>query len=262
MEKKLQIVNEMYQKYRGTGYHTMIFAAALVLLLILTCVGKQDKDERKKKIITISFVVILLGITYCPFTSTIIRKYCVGTSVYWRMFWLLPVPLVIAYAWTDLLHRCRKHWCKYIGLIAAIAVIGVGGSLLYTEEFYTEATNHAKLPDEAIHVCDYIEKDVGERQLDQVRLLSCYELLIYIRQYNGDIKMPYGRDAARDKKNVLFDMLLAADTDSTELVQEAKRQGCNYMVRAYDEAWKEWLTEAGCEYLDNIDGFAVYYLGE
>ena len=66
--------------------------------------------KRKKNIknslqdISILFVILY----FCPVTAKIIMKYCVEEQVYWRMLWLLPIPLVLAYAGVQLIQKFSK----------------------------------------------------------------------------------------------------------------------------------------------------------
>ena len=88
-----KIAIEKLLLYIGDSWQYGLFLAALLYLLF-------SKEEKKTKRFFVSYTIVFLVVFFCPITAKIIMDYCIGQSVYWRMLWLLPIPLFIAVAGT------------------------------------------------------------------------------------------------------------------------------------------------------------------
>ena len=80
----------MYDIYNGTGMQMALFFACLIYLFF-------QKKEKEKRFLFLGYTLLFFLICFFPVTAKIIMEVCIGKSVYWRMFWLLPVTIVTAY---------------------------------------------------------------------------------------------------------------------------------------------------------------------
>lgn len=85
-----QIAIERAGWYIGSGWHYLLFAAALLFLIL-----KHDDKENRKWLV--GYTLLFAAVYICPLTARIIMKYCIGGFVYWRMFWILPTSVILAY---------------------------------------------------------------------------------------------------------------------------------------------------------------------
>lgn len=85
-----QIAIERAGWYIGSGWHYLLFAAALLFLIL-----KRDDKENRKWLV--GYTLLFAAVYICPLTARIIMKYCIGGFVYWRMFWILPTSVIVAY---------------------------------------------------------------------------------------------------------------------------------------------------------------------
>ena len=96
-----EIISQMYNKYTGNSFHMVLMAIAIIYLLVTA-------RKRKENIVFLVFT-LLFTLLYCwSFTAKILQN-LIGYLVYWRMFWLLPEILVIAFAGASLLGHLKKY---------------------------------------------------------------------------------------------------------------------------------------------------------
>lgn len=88
--------------YLGNGLHWVVFLVSIFILIIY----KNKRPENKMFIL----YTVVWGILYAfPLTAYVIAYYLIGDNVYWRMFWLLPSTIIIAFAATFLAGRLKKE---------------------------------------------------------------------------------------------------------------------------------------------------------
>lgn len=132
---------EKLKDYNGKGWHVALFVLALVFLWLGT------KEKEHKKLFT-GYSILFAILYFCPVTAKIIMKYCVEEQVYWRMLWLLPIPLVLAYAGVQLIQKFSKKTAK-AGVFLLLAVVLIaGGNNMYlgTGGRLEKASNINKIP--------------------------------------------------------------------------------------------------------------------
>lgn len=91
----------MYDNYNGTGMHMALFFTAVLYLLL------QKKDE--KRYVFLGYTLLFFIICFFPLTAKIIIA-CIGKTVYWRMFWLLPTVVITAYAGVQVIMAAEKRY--------------------------------------------------------------------------------------------------------------------------------------------------------
>ena len=76
-------------------------------------------------------------------------------------------------------------------LILFIAVIGISGKSVWSEENYVQVHNYQKVPDEVAQVCNLISDQLEEGET--VCVAADDYLAAYIRVYQPSFYMPYSR---------------------------------------------------------------------
>lgn len=259
MREILHMAWETYTQYNGMAMHMGVFLAALLFLHVF----HKTESERANAYFLSGYAWLFFMIFFCPLTAKIIMDYCIGADVYWRMFWILPIPVVMAYAFAASL-RESASW-KRAALMAGMAlVIIVTGSAVYTSENFTKAQNIYKLPQEALDVCQIINEDARENGIDEKKVIVVNELLSYIRQYDGSIQMPYGRDALKGQKlenknsRKIFKLMCEAQIDLQNLVKSAEKGAYNYLVYYSDDTTDKKLQDLGYKRIGDGGGYFVY----
>ena len=94
MREALSVIITRFQDYfAGSGFGLLFFACLLFLFF-----WKRDRKVRDSLLWPVLIIVLAV---FCPVTGWLLMK-LVGTDVYWRMYWLLPVVPLAAYAGTTL----------------------------------------------------------------------------------------------------------------------------------------------------------------
>ncbi len=86
-------------------------------------------------------------------------------GTYYRILWLLPMTVVIAYAGVKLIGKHTR-----IGLVALAAVCILGGSYVYGNVNVSKAENRYHLPAEVPAICDLIMPAAVKNGLGRVSL--------------------------------------------------------------------------------------------
>ncbi len=235
-----------FKLYGGNGFLLFLFIVSLVYLLV------TEKDYRKKIAVAIIPAIVLIGF-FIPFTKKVyVAVLDDGADTYYRLLWLLPMGVCIAYA------GCRifeKH--KRVGAVAVSALIILCGSIVYNNQYMSRAENLYHIPQVAIDICDVISPSEGE---PRVRAVFPEELIHFVRQYDTDIMMPYGRDIiAWNYYNAVHEAYAKPEIINAEELLEATRETkCRYIIMYEERSIDADLEDMGLELIDNVGGYNIY----
>lgn len=243
------IAIESFKWYSGSGLMMTLFLIAVCYLWI------TEENKNKKSILVYGSICILV-LFFCPVFSYLTTKY-IGNEIYYRVLWLLPIGVTIAYAMVRVLRKLSgiKKW---IGLMGMLLLIIFSGKYTYSNGHFSKAVNMYHVPDYVIEVCDYIIVPGRE-----VVAAFPAEFLQYVRQYTGMVHMPYGRELFMENEvyveyNPLYNLLEAERIDAVKLSDEARVQKCHYIIVSTQENMDGSLESNNWECLDTIDGYNVY----
>ena len=240
----------LFREYMGTGLVLIWF---LICLLYLFC-----KEERKQVRVLFLYVpVILLLLFFCPPVAKLLMRF-IGDEIYYRILWLMPITVVIAYTSILILSGLsgRKKGL-FAGVLVSLCV--VCGNYIYSNPFFTKAENPYHVPDSVVHICDAIE--LPGREVMAVFPLS---MIQYVRQYSPVVCMPYGREILAESwnewavQNELCDCMESESIDAATLGALARAEGCVYIILPEQKEIKGSLSETGYEWFAAMDGYVVY----
>jgi len=96
-------------------------SALLVLFALLGSWGLASSPLIRRVVVV--FTLSFLALAWNPFSADWLAVHVTGLSTYWRVFWLLPVPLLVAVALTAPLESSRgPRWTR--GLLSALLAAG------------------------------------------------------------------------------------------------------------------------------------------
>lgn len=242
---------ENLKMYNGSGAHLLLFAAALICLCFCRQAGKY-------RWLLLGYSLIIGFLFFFPYTAKIIMEYCVEEAVYWRMLWLLQVPVVIAYAGALLAGSCPKRLLRVLLFVGCAALIILGGNNIYIGEGarYEAAENLSKLPDEVCRVCDVLLADAGED--GAINAVLPNGLAEYAREYSARIVLVFGRNAPKGKKaKRIYDELASMDPSIEAVTKYARKLDCNYIV-LWDDQWNEQMEERGYEIIGQVEQYLIF----
>lgn len=253
---------ETFLQFKGMGMHLGLYFAAALFLNSLS----KTKREKDGSSLLSGYSLVFWGIFFFPVTAKIIIDYCIGDSVYWRMFWILPFPVVIAYAFALSLKQVQVAWKRYVLVLCMAAVILVTGTPVYTPEQFRASENRYRIPQVAVEVCQIVNEDARENNLKVRKVIAVNDLLPYIRQYDGSILMPYGRNGPKEGKfqnkncKRIYNAINSPEVDFKKLLKFAEKENCNYLVYFSTEEADAALGRLGCEAVGDTGQYRVFAL--
>lgn len=244
-----KIAIEKLLLYIGDSWQYGLFLAALLYLLF-------SKEEKKTKRFFVSYTIVFLVVFFCPITAKIIMDYCIGQSVYWRMLWLLPIPLFIAVAGTKFVMHFSSTWKRLAAGILVSACIVCSGSCVYVPGStpYVKAQNINKIPQEVVSVCNQIRAFAGD---EEVCVTSPYEFNVYIRQYDASIGQTFGRRLGNKVQQKLAEDLYAGNVE--EIVRLTRRLDGNYVIYPSSDEQHQCFLQEGYEQIGNYELYRIYH---
>ncbi len=164
----------------------------LISMIILWTFGRRRKSVRFLVLYSLAFLFIYLF----PPAVYVLRRLMRYGHVYWRMFWIFPWSVLIAAAVVLLAERLNKTALKIAVIAAAAVLIVVSGNQAYigNDRAYHKADNAEKVPSEAFETVAMIYENEGVEEKASVRIAVPPDLTPYIRQLDGTISMPFGRN--------------------------------------------------------------------
>ena len=264
LKNTIELVKQSYFTYWGVATNAALFYVAL--LYIFHVIKGETFDKKQDKAI-LWLVAVASFVIVCPLSAWFIMKYCVESAVYRRMFWMLPVSLLIGYAGTKFLFQEQTKGRKWMIGLAMGAIIAGCGVNMYANGAFQKAENPYKLWKGIPEVCDAILEDAKENGMDEVRVIGgADEFAIQARQYSAKIHMPYGRNGVRGEKigkraTYIYEALHNEEgLDAKKLVKWAKKGNYQYLVYYNREEFIPILEAVGYKWLTEIDGYYIFKL--
>lgn len=235
---------QIFQKYMGTGLIVIWFLAALIYVLL-------NEKQRPKRILFVYMPVIMLLIYFNPLFVRVFFS-VVESEIYFRMWWLVPVIIVIAYAAVCICDRLRGR-AKGIFAVTVVALIVLSGKLVYSNPLYSRAENSYHVPESVVEICDAIVVPGRE-----VMAAFPSELILYVRQYAPRVCMPYGRDDMGKYYNAFYHAMEEEEIDLEVIMPFANEKLCHYLIFRDDKEILGSPQDFGLDFFERIDGYVIY----
>ncbi len=180
-----------------SGYGSLPYA--IILLLCFAHIFNNEENEVKKWFF-IGTPVILFATFLNPVLNKIVAQQITGVDLYWRLYWILPIYLIIAYVVSQVLNEyiIKK---ETISILVSTAIIMASGTYFYTPRngHFLPHSNAYKINVNVLSAADKIAKDTN----GEPTIAIFPERLSYlIRQYNSDIDVVRARDFSNNTRVV------------------------------------------------------------
>lgn len=216
-QESIIIIRESFLQFKGTGMYLALFFFGMIYIFL-------KEEDKKKKIFFVYYPLIILFITLNPIFNKIVGKVFNG-SVYWRLFWMIPLGSTIAYAGIKLINEGKEKFEKVVTCIGIIATIIISGKFIYNNENYVPIGNLYKVPDESVRIAQLI----GADNLENKKAMTSPELTAYIRQVDASIGLAYKREPTGNYSNNKYVQTIYSG-NVEEITKLAKKSECNYIV--------------------------------
>jgi len=176
-------------------HHVGAFVLCLIFTLIL--------GSRKAKLILAGGCITLFATVLNPLFIGFVSKYLSTGSVYYRLFWMVPVYFIFAYTVAELFGSCKLR-ARQISVLAVTAVLvlagGIGALKVGPREVYRRVndrlqlsyqgvrrTNIYGLPESWYSMGSKLLENVEETE--SVRIIWLAETDCLVRQYSDRIEL-------------------------------------------------------------------------
>lgn len=234
----------IFQNYMGTGLMVIWFLIALVYIFL-------QESRKPVRILFLYTPVILLLLFFNPIFVNVFYRLA-GEDIYFRILWLLPMTVVIAYGIVLSYEKLQGKRKKIYGILAGV-VLMASGSLTYSSPLFTRAENLYHVPQTVVEICDRIEIPGRE-------IMAAFppEFVIYVRQYSPVVRMPFGRNYLMGDYSPLA-LTMEMEVIDTELLAAQLRENfCHYVILSDDKMRDGNLEDYRFEVFFKINGYTVY----
>lgn len=241
------MITELFREFMGTG---LIMGWYLLTLVYLWFTEK----DRCRRILLLNVPLVVLILYFNPLFARLLYR-AVGDEIYYRILWLLPVTVVIAYGAVSIYGRLKGRKKYLFALLSAVLVM-VSGSCIYASPHFRKAENLYHMPQEVVDICDAIQVEGRE-----VMAVFPSEMLSYVRQYTPLVCMPYGREmlvARWGVSNPLYDAMEAMVLDMDVILPLAKTYSSHFVIVPGHKKIIGNVEDYGFVLVDQIDGYDIY----
>ncbi len=247
-EKNIEIIKNTFLEYKGTGMYIILFCIAIFYICL------KEKNNNNKAFF-IYFPIIILLITLNPLFNKIISP-IFKESTYWRVYWMIPLIIEIAYASVLFINEQKEKNEKIISIIGVIAIIVISGKYTYTEENFFKTGNLYKLPDESVRIAQIIGLD----ESDHKKAIVSESIVAYIRQIDANIGLAYKREPQGYANNKF--VLAMLQGDSYQIAKLAIENNCNYIVLKKVIPLTLDMSYFNFSVLDMTENYVIYKLNK
>lgn len=239
----------IFKLYTGLKLLFVLTLAAWVYLL-----GTEKKGSRR--ILFVYAPVLILVLFLFPLSRKAFVAVGLDGETYYRVLWTIPMGMITAYGACKLFDKHKKG-----GLIITAALIILCGNYVYKSSYISKAENLYHIPDTVVKICDLIHPEGADENI-QVTAVVPEELVHFIRQYDADIRMPYGREMIASQWDYYNEVHAAMEEteiiDMEDLIEACRKEYCQYIVISPARKVNGDPEDLGLSLLAEVDGYRVY----
>lgn len=167
-------------KYLGKSVPFVVFYILCVIFMY------KDQDYYQKLIFIFSPALLLIFV-WNPLIAPFIAYNITSIFTYWRVYWLFPLGMGIAFSLEKLYHRQKKSY--FYSSLTIILVFNLLARLnIYND--LEQPQNLYKLPQEHVDIAQFLEKS----NITNLYVLAPEEVNISIRQISSEITLFWSRN--------------------------------------------------------------------
>lgn len=245
MLESINIIKNTFLEYKGSGGYITLYLLSLIYLFL-------KEENKEKRMFFIYFQALIFLVVFNPIFNKIVGP-IFKASVYWRVYWVIPLGITIAYAAVKIITEFENEKLKKVILcVSFIFIIIINGKFIYTKENYQEVGNLYKIPDESVLVAQLIGADDEEYK----KALVPETLVAYIRQIDSSIELAYKREPTGYENHKFVTALTIGNTEwITDL---AKENNCNYIVMKKETTLTLDFSYFDFELFNETENYSIY----
>ena len=240
------ILDETVEVYSLATLGGKLFIPFFIACIYLLLAEKEKQGRAPPYLVYPS--LILTFILFNPVFIHLLYKFIGVEERIVRIYWPLPMDIVVVYCFVRLLGSLKTTKKKLIALVSAVFLLLSISGFTHSGESYGLAANAQKMPEGTKEICDAIYELNYHEPSD---VIMTPDLFFWVRQYNASIRVPF----IREIRNWYIDGALDLDT----VGKTGAENGCRYVVLNISEACEGALESYGYEVRTEIQGQDTLY---
>lgn len=210
------------------------------------------------KNLLVRYTVVCLILMYNPVFVYVAYVYLKGANSFVRVYYLLPIIYVTAYAFTDAVMRFRRKWTAYIAGAVLSGGVMLAGSTFYSETYFQATENIYKIPQEVLDI-------IGAMQGydDDIYLIGPNQILPFLRQYDSNVYLLYGRNGAGKTDGGELMISFDSGTWSAESIRASMvGHTCRFVIFYAGDGRTQQMLDMGGSLIARTQQYEVIYFAE
>lgn len=233
-EENINLVKDSFARAGGGKHYFVLFCIAILYIFV------NNKDNKKDILYTFAiYSCVVILINFNPVFSKA-WSWILGSDVYWRVYWLLPIGYSVAYMFADIVCSEEKKYKRIFIMILSICILVISGKLVLNKNNFKDVDNYYKVPDLLLEIIFTIQADDEEYK----KVAGLEEINAYARQIDGNILLYEGRRVI-DNYSEGSIVGAAMQKDILKLYNIATWNRCNYIIIKRDMILNLDLTNYG-----------------
>lgn len=259
MDKAYNIITRMIRQVYPTGLYLYYTLAAICFVFL-------RKKRKKQELLLGTYSVIVFSVIIMPFFTLIIWRFLRNGGVYWRLMWLIPYAILIAWAATELIFRAAHTAGRVVVFSLLAAALCMGGTNLYGSGVFSRPTAREKLPQITLTAVSVINENAEKTGNPYKRLCAPVDILCQVRQVDATI-LQYGKRTLQIEKldestrtGYYYKVMNGMIKDTKRRIAKYMREyEMNYIVFPKSYGFMRTLHLAQCEKIYDLDGWQIWY---
>lgn len=256
---------DFFLKIFGKYWGDMLY---LILYLgVLLYIGRYG-TRVMKQVFVYPFMILLFTV-YNPLIMGPVMTLTDWEDRYYRFYWVLPVQILCAYLFAELIERQRNGAAKaaVTGLVICM-VLMCGDTMIQ------------KIPDENIYkiddfVIEISEAIAEEKTREQPIIIADASLYYIIRQYdpailfainNHEMNLYHGKnideesmeEAYASQSNAACMLAMGIEIDAALANEIFRGRDVDFFVRSIDNYSDEYISSLALSYVRTVDNYEIY----
>lgn len=247
-EECIETIKTAFLEYKGNGMYFALFFISMLYIYL-------KEDDTKKRCLFLYFPLITLFVIMNPIFNKAVGS-IFTSSVYWRVFWILPIGITIVYCIMKIVSEQKDKLQKIVVGISLIVIVLLSGKLVYNKDNFVKVSNLYRLPDDSVWVAQLI----GADNLENKKALVPETIVSHIRQVDASIALAYRREPGGYEGHDLVRELGAGNVNF--IANYALKNNCNYVVFNKGVILQEPMEDYGFEKMNETVFYAIYKLSK
>ncbi len=259
MEKAFGIITRMMGQVYPTGFYLYYTVAAVCYLFL-----KKKKTESTR--LLAAYSVIMYALIFMPVFTLIVWRFLRNGGVYWRLLWMIPYSILIAYAAVELISAPGKNILKASAAFIITAGIVLGGTCVYRQDVFQVPTSREKLPQITLTAVSVINENAEKTGNPYKRLCAPVDILCQVRQVDatilqsGERKLRPERLDSSSPTGYYYQIMNGMIKDTKKRIAKYMRNNeMNYIVFPKSYGFSRTLHLSRCEKIYDLDGWQIWY---